>query len=389
MPYYRAVGELPHKRHIQFRRPDGNLYAEELMGEAGFSGSSALLYHRNPPTAIAEAEVWEMPDESLEANVPLLPRHFRTHKLDRAAADAVSGRQLLLANKDVRISYAVVEVASPLYRNAVGDECVFIEEGEAVLETVFGHLSVHAGDYVIIPTSTTHRWVPTSQQMRLLILEARGHIQIPRRYCSPDGQLLERAPYSERDLRGPVGPAVADDGEVDVFVRHSTGGTRYRYAHHPFDVVGWDGCLYPFAFDIADFEPEVGRVHLPPPVHQTFEGPNFVVCSFCPRPFDFDPLAIPVPYYHANVDSDEVLFYVSGDFMSRGRAGIEAGSISLHPGGHIHGPQPGVVEGSLGKGGTGERAVMIDTFSPLEIGRPAAECEDSSYISSWLELGMS
>lgn len=384
MPSYRAVGDLPRKRHVQFRQPDGRLYAEELMGQEGFSGSSALLYHRNPPTTILGAEIWDLGAEPVRANLPLLPRHFKTHKLDGGSTDVVTGRQLLLANDDVRISYALAEVPSPLYRNAVGDECGFVEEGEAVVETVFGPLEVHAGDYVVIPKSTTHRWVPTSQRLRVLVIEARGHIQIPRRYCSAGGQLLEHAPYCERDLRAPSAPAVADDTEADILVRHHGGGTHYRYAHHPFDVVGWDGGLYPFALDIADFEPEVGRVHLPPPVHQTFEGPNFVVCSFCPRPFDFDPEAIPVPYYHANVDSDEVLFYVSGEFMSRGNAGIGSGSISLHPAGHVHGPQPGVVDASIGTSRTEELAVMIDTFRPLAIGGAATECEDPGYLSSWL-----
>lgn len=386
MPYYRAVGEVPRKRHVQFRRPDGILYAEELMGEQGFSGASALLYHRNPPTAILEAETWDVGAGAgaVRPNLPLLPRHFRTHELDRGSSDVVTGRHLLLANDDVRISSALAEKPSPLYRNAVGDECVYIEEGRAVLESVFGPLEVHAGDYVVIPTATTHRWIPVSAPLRVLVIEATGHIRIPRRYCSPDGQLLEHAPYCERDLRGPRSPAVFDDTEAEVLVRHRGGGTRYRYAHHPFDVVGWDGCLYPFAFDIADFEPEVGRVHLPPPVHQTFEGPNFVICSFCPRPFDFDPMAVPVPYYHANVDSDEVLFYVDGNFMSRGSAGIERGSISLHPTGFIHGPQPGVVEASIGKPGTEEVAVMIDTFHPLAIGDAATECEDPGYVASWL-----
>jgi homogentisate 1,2-dioxygenase len=384
VPYYRSVGEVPKKRHTQFRRPDGGLYAEELMGAEGFSGASALLYHRHPPTALVGAETWDLADETTTANQPLKPRHFRPYKLDTGAADMLSGRQLLLANSDVRLSYASAQLPSPLYRNATGDECIYLESGRAVVETVFGPLAVGPGDYVILPRSTTHRWVP-SEPLRALVIEASGHIGPPRRYLSASGQFLELAPYCERDLRGPdsLPTAPGPDGETEIFVRHAGGGTRYAFSHHPFDVVGWDGCLYPYAFNIADFEPLVGRVHLPPPVHQTFEGPGFVVCSFCPRPFDFDPAAVPAPYNHANVDSDEVLFYVGGDFMSRRGAGIEVGSVTLHPSGFVHGPQPGSVEASLGQAGTEEWAVMVDTSRPLQLGPGARASEDTSYAWTW------
>jgi homogentisate 1,2-dioxygenase len=384
MPHYRAVGQIPPKRHTQFRGPDGELYAEELMGAEGFSGASALLYHQSRPTAIVDAKTWTPPEQALTANAPLLPRHFKAHKLDASGADTVTGRQLLLGNADVRISYAVADRPSPLYRNAVGDECIYVEAGRAVVETVFGSLPVAQGDYVNLPTSTTHRWVPVAgEPLRTLVLEATGHVRTPSRYLSSAGQFLEQAPYCERDLRAPSEPLIAAGDDVDVLVRHRGGATRYTYAHHPFDVVGWDGGLYPYAFSIRDFEPIVGRVHLPPPVHQTFEGPNFVVCSFCPRPFDFDRLAVPAPYNHANVDSDEVLFYVGGDFMSRKGAGIEQGSLSLHPAGFIHGPQPGSVEASIGAPGTDEWAVMVDTFRPLELGPAALACEDPGYAWTW------
>ena len=384
MAYYRAVGELPAKRHTQFRRPDGGLYTEELMGVEGFSGVSSLLYHRYPPTALVAVEPWDLPEEAMVANHPLKPRHFRAHKLDAGGGDLVNGRQLLLANGDVRLSYAVADQPSPLYRNARGDECVYLEAGQAVVETVFGPLAVRAGDYVVLPASTTHRWLPDTT-VRALVIEASGHVGPPKRYLSASGQFVESAPYCERDLRGPASPGVevAPDGETEVFVRHGEGGTRYAFSHHPFDVVGWDGCLYPYAFNIADFEPRVGRVHLPPPTHQTFEGPGFVVCSFCPRPFDFDPAAVPAPYCHANVDSDEVLFYVGGDFMSRRGAGIEVGSLTLHPSGWVHGPQPGSVEASLGAPGTDEWAVMVDTFRPLRLGPAALAAEDSGYAWTW------
>ena len=384
MPYYRSVGEVPRKRHTQFRKPDGSLYAEELMGVEGFSSDSALLYHRHAPTAIVDAVALDESEQRLVANHPLKPRHFKTHKLDVASADIVTGRQLLLGNEDVRISYVVADSPSPLYRNAAGDELVYVEAGAATLETVFGVLNVSAGDYVVLPTSTTHRWVPSAvEPLRALVTEARGHVGPPRRYLAAKGQFLEHAPYCERDLRGPTEPNVVDDAEAEVLVRHRTGLTQYTYAHHPFDVIGWDGCLYPYAFSIHDFEPITGRLHQPPPVHQTFEGPGFVVCSFVPRMFDYHPQAIPAPYNHANVDSDEVLFYTQGEFMSRKGAGIEVGSISLHPSGHIHGPQPGSVEASIGKASTEEYAVMIDTFRPLSIGAAATACEDTGYAWTW------
>jgi homogentisate 1,2-dioxygenase len=385
MPYYRSVGEIPRKRHTQFRQPDGSLYAEELMGVEGFSADSALLYHRHAPTALLEAVAVDEPRQGLVANHPLKPRHLKTHKLDVGSADPVTGRQLLLGNDDVRISYVVADQPSPLYRNAAGDELVFVEAGAAVVETVFGALSVGSGDYIVLPTSTTHRWLPAADEpLRLLVTEARGHVTPPKRYLSAKGQFLEHAPYCERDLRGPAEPLLADDAEVEVLVRHRSGCTKFTYAHHPFDVVGWDGCLYPNAFTIHDFEPITGRLHQPPPVHQTFEAPGFVVCSFVPRLFDYHPQAIPAPYNHANVDSDEVLFYTEGDFMSRKGAGIEVGSISLHPAGHIHGPQPGAVEASIGKDRTDEYAVMIDTFRPLGLGEAALACEDTAYAWTWL-----
>jgi homogentisate 1,2-dioxygenase len=384
MPYYRQIGELPRKRHTQFRRPDGGLYAEELMGADGFSAESALLYHEHLPTAIVDSKVWEEPAEALTANHPLLPRHLRTSKLDTGSADAITGRQLLLANDDVRISFAVADRPSPLYRNAVGDECVYVESGSATVETVFGALTVGQGDYVLLPTSTTHRWVPTGDApLRTLVVQAGGHIGAPRRYLSPRGQFLESAPYCERDLRGPSEPLQASGSDVEVLVRHRAGTSVLTYADHPFDVVGWDGCLYPYAFNVADFEPITGRVHQPPPVHQTFEGPRFVICSFVPRKVDYHPLAVPIPYNHANVDSDEVLFYAGGDYEARRGSGIEQGSISLHPGGFTHGPQPGAVERALGAERFEELAVMVDTFRPLSLAPAGLASEDPGYAWTW------
>ncbi len=264
-----------------------------------------------------------------------------------------------------------------LYRNSVGDEAIYLQNGTAFFESVYGRISAVAGDYIVIPRGTIHRWVPAAPGVTALVVAASGHIRPPRRYLSQYGQLLEHAPYSERDLRGPDGPLLAEGEDVPVIVRTRAGLTRLTYARHPFDVVGWDGYLYPFAFNIADFEPVVKRTHAPPPVHQTFEGPNFVICSFCPRPLDFDAAAVPIPYNHHNVDSDEMMFYVGGDYTARKGSGVGLGSITLHPSGFTHGPQPGAVEAAVaglaeGKTTTDETAVMIDTFRPLASARRPA-----------------
>jgi homogentisate 1,2-dioxygenase len=385
MPYYRRAGEVPPKRHTQFRRPDGGLYAEELMGQEGFSSDSSLLYHRYPPTAIVAAEEYTPPAWSRRPNHPLKPRHFQTHKLDTSGADPVLGRQHLLANDDVRLSYVVADRPSPLYRNAIGDECLYIEAGRARLESPFGALDLGAGDYAIVPTSVIHRIVPDGP-VRLLAIEATGHIGPPKRYLSVRGQFLEHSPYCERDLRGPTLSTV-DGEDVEVLVQHRRGWTRHVYARHPFDVVGWDGCLYPWAFSIHDFEPITGRVHQPPPVHQTFQGPNFVVCSFVPRKVDYHPLAIPVPYHHHNTDSDEMLFYTGGNYEARRGSGIGQGSISLHPSGFTHGPQPGAAERSIGVERFDELAVMVDTFRPLDLCDPALSIEDTGYAWTWAGSG--
>jgi homogentisate 1,2-dioxygenase len=384
VPYYRSVGELPRKRHTQFRQPDGSLYAEELMGQEGFSADSSLLYHQYLPTAIVAAEEFTPPAWSRLPNLPLKPRHLRTHKLDAGGADPVLGRQHLLANDDVRVSYVVADRPSPLYRNARGDECLYVESGAARIESTFGTLGLTAGDYVIIPTSVVHRIVPIAPDpLRLLTIEATGHIGPPKRYLSARGQFLEHSPYCERDVRGPADPLLVSESDVEVYVQHRRGWTRYVYANHPFDVVGWDGHLYPWAFSIHDFEPITGRVHQPPPVHQTFQGPNFVICSFVPRKVDYHPLAIPVPYSHHNVDSDELLFYTGGNYEARRGSGIEQGSISLHPAGFTHGPQPGAAERAIGVDYFDELAVMVDTFRPLDLCEPALTVEDHAYAWTW------
>jgi homogentisate 1,2-dioxygenase len=392
MPNYRSSGDVPRKRHLRTPGADGGLLFEELMGEEGFSGDSSLLYHRRSPSAIVDAKVVAHEPAALVPNRPLLPHHLRTGVL-AAGGDPVTGRQVLLANEDVTLSWVAADAGGPLYRNAVGDELVYVQAGEAVVESVYGRMPVAAGDYVVVPASTTHRWLlPTGadRRLELLVVEARGHIRPPRRYLSPTGQFLEQAPYCERDIRSPESPdPTMNDGggPVDVLVRHRDGFTRHTVASSPFDVVGWDGCVYPWALSIHDFEPIVGSIHQPPHVHQTFEGRGFVVCSFVPRPYDFHPGAIKVPYHHANVDSDEVIFYSAGDFMSRAGSGIGVGSVSLHPSGFVHGPQPGSMERSADQTRTEELAVMVDTFRPLSLGPAALACADPDYPWSWSTPG--
>ena len=396
MAYYRQLGTIPPKRHTQHRAANGDLYYEELMGEEGFSSDSSLLYHRTIPSAVVDATVWELPDQTTTPNHPLKPRHLKLHDLFPGdvplTTDVVTGRRLILGNGDVRISYVVAQKDSPLYRNSIGDEIVYIESGEALVETVFGPINARKGDYVLIPRATTHRWLPKgTEPLRAYAIEANSHIVPPKRYLSRFGQLLEHAPFCERDLHGPGELMHAEGTDIEVLVKHrgSRGivGTRYVYADHPFDVVGWDGCLYPFTFNISDFEPITGRVHQPPPAHQSFEGHNFVICNFVPRKVDYHPDAIPVPYYHSNVDSDEIMFYCGGDYEARKGSGIEQGSISIHPGGHAHGPQPGAIERSIGVDYFDELAVMVDTFVPLELGEGALACEDPGYAWTWAGRG--
>ncbi|WP_114201848.1 homogentisate 1,2-dioxygenase [Janibacter anophelis] len=394
MAHYRQVGPVPDKRHTLFKDEDDRILYEELMGEEGFSSDSSLLYHRHIPSGIVGARHWELPDQTLTPNEPLLPRHLKPHDLfseeSAATADAVTGRQLLLGNGDVRLSYAQVGTTSPLYKNAIGDECVYVERGSALVETQFGALEASEGDYVIIPRATIHRWVlREGESARLYFIEASSHIGPPKRFLSRYGQFLEHAPYCERDLRGPTQPLLVEEQDVDVYIKHrgrgpsGITGTIHTVPEHPFDVVGWDGCLYPYTFNIRDYMPITGKVHQPPPAHQVFEGHNFVVCNFVPRKVDYHELSVPVPYYHSNVDSDEVMFYVDGDYEARKGSGIAQGSISLHPGGHAHGPQPGAVEASLGAEYFDETAVMVDTFRPLDLGVGGVATDDGKYAGSW------
>lgn len=385
MSYYYKLGQIPHKRHTQFRQPDGSLYHEELMGTRGFSGDRSLLYHIRPPTEIQQIDRGCPIERPYAEQGPLRHRLLHTAQLP-VGGDAVQGRVPLLGNDDVSIS--VARPREPMqywYRYAHGDEVIFVHEGTGTLESQFGTLRYGHGDYLVIPTGIIWRILPDDgvDQRMLVVESAGGHIEPPRRYVNPFGQLLESAPYSERDIRPPEALATYDEeGEFEVRVKARGAVTRYRYGHHPLDVVGWDGHLWPFAFNIGDFEPITGRVHQPPPVHQTFEGPGFVLCSFVPRLFDYHPLAIPAPYNHSNVDSDEVIYYVEGHFMSRQR--IEPGSVTIHPNGIPHGPHPGTYEGSIGKARTDELAVMVDTFRPLKLTTHATALEDEAYPFSWL-----
>jgi homogentisate 1,2-dioxygenase len=383
MPRYVSVGDVPRKRHSR------GAWHEELVGEEGFSGASSLLYHRFAPTALLAIEAVEGSERPpLVPNHPLAPRHLQPVKLGEGG-DPVTGRRVLLGNRHVTVGWwAGGAGTSPLHRDAVGDELVYVQSGSATVQTAFGSLEVTEGDHVVVPAGTVHRWVVHGPTQLLAVEAAGGRVDVPAKHRTAQGQLLEGAPYSERDQRLPVGPLLAsdlgeDDGATEVLVRTRAGLTRHVLAHHPFDVVGWDGCAYPWSFQISDFEPITGRFHQPPPVHQTFSGPRFVVCAFVPRLLDTDPDAVPIPYAHANVDSDEVLFYSQGDFLSRKGSGIGQASITLHPAGFTHGPQPGSLEASLGQTRTDEVAVMLDTFDPLSVAPDGLSVDDADYWKSW------
>jgi homogentisate 1,2-dioxygenase len=383
MPIYHRLGEVPSKRHSIFRRPDGELYAEELMGNKGFVGPSSLLYHIQRPTQVLRVSTLAELQWSAELNRQLRHRHFRTHRL-HPGTSATGGRVPVLFNSDVALSVACPsEDDAYFYRNAQGDEVVFVGEGEGTLESAMGDLVFGPGDYIVIPRGILHRYRLGQGPHRMLVIESAGYVRTPKRYRNEHGQLLESAPYSERDVRRPSNLQTHDQqGEFFLVIKKENRLSEYVVDHHPFDVIGWDGYYYPWIFNIHDFEPRVGRFHLPPPVHQTFEGDGFVICSFCPRPYDFDPNAVPAPYNHSNVMSDEVLYYANSEFMSR--KGIEYGSITLHPDGIPHGPQPGRTEASIGVRDTNELAVMVDTFRPLLVSAAVLEVEDRDYYHSWL-----
>lgn len=381
---YHRLGELPAKKHVQFRQPDGSLYAEQLFSTIGFDGPMTTLYHRNLPTEVAGWEDMGPATPTYLADEPLRHRHLKTSRMT-PFGDCVTGRVPLMGNKDCCWIQALVAENQPqntFYKNAEADEIYFLHDGAGRLESMYGIVTVRPGDYVVIPRGTIYRFQFESFPVRLLVLESHGAVTTPRRYRNEYGQMLEHAPYSERDFRGPEALDVrGETGDFVVVVKARGGHTRYHYRFHPFDVVGWDGFVYPVAFSIHDFQPITGQLHMPPPIHQTFATPNFVVCSFCPRVLDYHPEAIVIPYNHSNVDSDEILYYCNDKFGSR--KGIEEGSITMHPLGIPHGPQPGAVEASLGATRTNELAVMMDTFKPLALTAQALEIEDPDYWKSW------
>ena len=385
MPYYYTLGEIPHKRHTQFRKPDGGLYSEQLFSTEGFSNDYSLLYHIHPPTQIIKTEKPVNVAPQIAEEKMLSHRSFEGFHI-KPAKDYLESRIPVLVNNDCHIVLAAPQqsVTDYFFKNADADEMIFIHEGSGVLKTMYGELSFGYGDYLVVPRGTIYQIHFNGEGNRLFIVESFSPIRFPKRYLSKYGQLLEHAPFCERDIRGPQNLQTFNE-KGDFKVRTKKKGVLYNihYGTHPFDVVGWDGYCYPFAFSIHDFEPITGRVHQPPPVHQTFEAHNFVVCSFCPRLYDYHPDAIPAPYNHSNIDSDEVLYYVDGDFMSR--KNVTRGMITLHPAGIPHGPHPGAVEKSIGKKETGELAVMVDTFHPLMLTKQALEIENENYIMSWAE----
>lgn len=384
MPFYKKLGKIPKTRHTQFRKPDGGLYAEHLVGNKGFTGIQSLLYHVNPPTVIGKAAIIRKLDWKTDVQTPLQPRHIKTSKL-KAGGSPTLDRTPLMYNSDLAISIVHPDRQDEhFYRNAQGDELVYVAKGSGVLQSMFGLLPYRQGDYLVIPRSTIYRFDMESEDTRLLVFESTGYIRTPARYRNEHGQLLEHSPFCERDLRTPEElPVHEETGEFQVITKRDNTLYDLTYKYHPFNVVGWDGYYFPWAFNIEDFMPIVGKIHQPPPVHQTFEGDGFVVCSFCPRLYDFHPEAVAVPYNHSNVMSDEMIYYASEEFMSR--KGVEFGSITLHPDGTPHGPHPGTVEKGLGAKETDEFAVMADTFKPLKVAEAARAMEDTDYVYSWQE----
>jgi homogentisate 1,2-dioxygenase len=384
VPIYHTLGRIPRKRHIVFRSAAGVLHAEELIGNKGFDGPSSLLYHVDEPTRVASTRLLATLQWAPEPPGAFRHRHFRTAGVATGPSLTLD-RVPLLFNSDVAMAFARPQADDDFFfRNSSGDEVIYVTEGAGVLESQLGEIDFRAGDYLVIPRGILYRTRFTGRPAQCLVIESRGYVRTPRRYRNEHGQLTENAPFSERDIRRPSRlPVHEERGEFRVVVKKDYRLTEFVVDHHPFDVVGWDGYYYPWAFNIHDFEPRVGRVHLPPPTHQTFEGDGFVICSFCPRPYDFDPEALPAPYNHSNVMSDEVLYYASSEFMSR--KGIEFGSVTLHPDGVPHGPHPGRAEASIGQKGTDELAVMLDTFRPLRVSAAAVNVEDQEYYRSWIQ----
>ena len=385
MPIYHKLGTIPPKRHTVFNKPNGDLYYEQLFGTVGFDGMASLSYHHHRPTMVKKI------GKSIDVKPKIaVAENIHSRKLisfDVAPnSDYLESRTPLLVNSDVIISVAAPSqsLTNYFYKNADADEVLFIHKGSGTLRTMFGNISFEYGDYLIIPRGIIYQITFDSSGNKMLITESSSPIYTPKRYRNWFGQLLEHSPYCERDYKLPENLETHDEiGDFTIKIKKQGKLHEVIYSSHPFDIVGWDGYNYPYGFSIHNFEPITGRVHQPPPVHQTFESKGFVICSFVPRLYDYHPKAIPAPYNHSNIDSDEVLYYVDGDFMSR--IDIEQGHISLHPGGIPHGPHPGTYEKSIGQKETLELAVMIDTFKPLQITEDAIKIEDKNYYKSWLD----
>jgi homogentisate 1,2-dioxygenase len=384
MAFYTKLGSIPPKRHTQFRKSNGDLYAEELVSTEGFSATYSLVYHTHPPTLVkAIGQPYSVaPVAAIEKNLKALS--FKTFSVP-PQDDYLKSRVPLLFNNDLSVAVAAPTNAKMDYffKNADADELLFVHEGKGVVHTIYGDLPFEYGDYIVLPRGTIYQIDFETTQNRLLITESYSPIHFPKRYQNSQGQLMEHAPFCERDIRTPQDLKTHDEtGDFKILIKKQGMIFPYTYATHPFDAIGWDGYHYPYIFSIHNFEPITGRVHQPPPVHQTFSGAGFVVCSFCPRKYDYHPKAIPAPYNHSNIDSDEILYYVDGDFMSRNN--IERGQITLHPGGIPHGPHPGAAERSIGIEDTAELAVMIDPYKPFQITQQALDIEDPGYYLSWL-----
>ena len=385
MPYYHKAGKFPEKRHTQFRKPNGELYAEELVSTEGFSSIYSLVYHSHPPTLVKHiGEPIDVAPKAAIAN-NMQNRSFITFKTE-AKDDFLESRVVQLYNSDLYMAVAAPKesMSTYFYKNADADEVIFVHEGSGYLQTLYGKIHFEYGDYLVIPRGVIYQMHFNDSKNRLMIIESFSPIKPPKRYLNSMGQFLEHSPYCERDIKLPTDLETIDEmGDFKVMIKKGDQLFPYTYGSHPFDAIGWDGYHFPYGFSIHNYEPITGRIHMPPPIHQTFEGHNFVICSFVPRLFDYHPLSIPAPYHHSNVDSDEVLYYVDGDFMSRKH--VEKGMITLHPKGIPHGPHPGMAEKSIGAKETLELAVMIDPFFPLKITEAAMAIEDPSYYRSWVD----
>jgi len=385
MPFYHKLGKIPHKRHTTFKKGDNSYHYEQLFGTVGFVGMSSLLYHLHRPTQVREIvkSYSVAPKIAVEKNL----KAYRLKGFEvQPEEDFLESRKSILVNNDVHLSLAAPKKSTDdyFYKNVDADELIFIHKGSGKLRTMLGNINFKYGDYLLIPRGMIYKIEFDSEDNRHFIVESFHALYTPKRYRNNFGQLLEHSPYCERDIRRPEDLETHDEkGEFLMKIKKEGMMHEYVYATHPFDVAGWDGYNYPYAFSIHDFEPITGRIHQPPPVHQTFETNAFVVCSFCPRKYDYHPESIPAPYNHSNIDSDEVLYYVDGDFMSRND--VAAGHISLHPSGIPHGPHPGAMERSIGQSQTDELAVMVDTFKPLKITEEAIKIDDGVYWKSWIE----